>query len=119
MMRCLLASSCLVWAAAAVAQDVASAPSAALLWLDKVSGITTELDIGVGQTKPFGRLEVTLGDCRYPVEDPTSNAFAFLTIRDPAASAPVFDGWMIASSPALRALDDPRYDIWVLRCNSD
>jgi len=29
---------------------------------------------------------------------------------------PVFKGWMIASSPALNALDHPRYDVWVLRC---
>ncbi|AWX94204.1 hypothetical protein DPM13_18300 [Paracoccus mutanolyticus] len=24
---------------------------------------------------------------------------------------------MIASSPALSALDDPRYDVWVISCN--
>ena len=30
----------------------------------------------------------------------------------------LFDGWMIASSPALSALDHPRYDVWVLRCSS-
>jgi hypothetical protein len=29
---------------------------------------------------------------------------------------PVFSGWMVASSPALSALDHPRYDVWVLNC---
>ncbi|MGB0800115.1 MAG: DUF2155 domain-containing protein, partial [Planktomarina sp.] len=27
-------------------------------------------------------------------------------------------GWMVASSPALNALEHPRYDIWVLRCKT-
>jgi hypothetical protein len=25
---------------------------------------------------------------------------------------------MVASSPALSALDHPRYDVWVMRCSS-
>ncbi|MGB0439332.1 MAG: DUF2155 domain-containing protein [Paracoccaceae bacterium] len=31
---------------------------------------------------------------------------------------PVFEGWIIASSPALNAMDHARYDVWVLRCNT-
>jgi hypothetical protein len=34
-------------------------------------------------------------------------------------NAPVFSGWMIASSPALSAMDHPRYDVWILRCDTD
>ena len=30
----------------------------------------------------------------------------------------LFDGWMIASSPALNALDHPRYDVWVIGCDT-
>ena len=30
----------------------------------------------------------------------------------------LFEGWMIASSPALMALDHPRYDVWALRCGA-
>ena len=30
----------------------------------------------------------------------------------------IFKGWMFASSPALSALDHPRYDVWVLSCSS-
>ena len=44
-------------------------------------------------------------------------AEAHLTIVDASAPQPVFDGWMIASSPALSALDHPRYDVWVMRCD--
>ncbi|WP_347310280.1 DUF2155 domain-containing protein [Defluviimonas sp. SAOS-178_SWC] len=102
----------------ASAEEVASAPSATLRGLDKVSGETVDIDLSRGQTANFGRLAVTLSDCRYPVEDPSSNAYAHLTITDATSGAALFDGWMIASSPALSALDDPRYDLWVLRCRS-
>ena len=102
----------------ASAEEVASAPGAMLRGLDKVSGETVDIELSSGQSAQFGRLAVTLSDCRYPVEDPPSNAYAHLTVNDAASGATVFDGWMIASSPALSALDDPRYDLWVLRCKS-
>jgi hypothetical protein len=98
--------------------EVAEASGAHLRGLDKVSGEVTDFDIAVGETARLGRLAVTLGDCRYPVEDPAGNAFAFLTIEAEGLSEPAFRGWMVAASPALSALDHPRYDVWVMRCRS-
>ena len=46
-----------------------------------------------------------------------AEADAHLTIRDAASTAPVFAGWMLATAPALSALDHPRYDVWVLGCD--
>jgi hypothetical protein len=101
------------------AQDrVSSAPVAVVRALDKISGQTTDLELTRGEPRRYGRLTIVLGDCRYPTDDPASEAFAWLEIRDPAMSAPAFSGWMLASSPALHAMDHPRYDIWVLRCKS-
>ena len=40
-----------------------------------------------------------------------------VTLTD-GADQPVFSGWMIASSPALNALDHARYDVWVMRCKT-
>ena len=67
----------------------------------------------------MGLLEVVLRECRYPVGDPSGNAYAFLTIREAGVAQPVFEGWMVASSPALFPLDHPRYDVWVLRCTTE
>ncbi|CAM5448557.1 hypothetical protein FALB51S_02919 [Frigidibacter albus] len=94
---------------------VASAPGAVLRGLDRVTGQTTDVTLANGQTQPVFRLEVSLTDCRYPVNDPSSDAFAHLTIRD--RGEVVFNGWMTAASPALSALDHPRYDVWVLGCS--
>ena len=96
--------------------DAEVAPSALLRGLDKVSGALTDLQLRQGQTVGFGRLQVTLGECRYPADNPTGDAFAYLVIRPATDAEPVFEGWMIASSPALNALDHSRYDVWVLRC---
>ncbi len=106
-------------AGAAPAEEVASAPGAILRGLDKVSGVTTDIELDLGASTQFGRLIVTLKGCRYPVDNPSSNAYAFLSIADEATDSIAFEGWMVAASPALSALDDPRYDIWVLRCTSE
>ena len=65
-----------------------------------------------------GRLTVRLGECRYPAADPNSDAFAQMVVTDRNSKATLFDGWMVASSPALSALDDARYDVWVMACKT-
>jgi len=102
------------------AEDVRalSGDGVTLKGLDKVSGEVADLDLKIGETAPVGRLDVTVGDCRYPEDNPTGEGFAWLSIRDTGRDAVVFEGWMVASSPALNALDHPRYDIWVIRCTT-
>ncbi|MEM6386481.1 MAG: DUF2155 domain-containing protein [Pseudomonadota bacterium] len=91
---------------------------ARLKGLDKVSGEVTDLELTRGETTQVGRIEVTLAECRYPEDNIAGEGFAWLTIRDPMRELVLFDGWMVASSPALNALDHPRYDIWVIRCTT-
>jgi hypothetical protein len=105
----------LMMAGPAVA-DTATSTGGMLRWLDKVSGDTEDLELSVGQSVQRGHLTIQLDECRYPADDPASNAFAHLTIVDTRQTTPVFVGWMIADSPALSAMDHPRYDVWVLNC---
>ena len=95
-----------------------AAQGVSLKGLDKVSGEVADLDLKVGETAPVGRLEVTLGECRYPEDNLAGEGYAWLTIRDALRDTVVFEGWMVASSPALNALDHPRYDVWVIRCTT-
>ena len=97
---------------------VETAPAAVLRGLDKVSGETTDLPLSAGETAALGRISVTLRECRYPIDNPSGDAFAYLTINAEGRDGPQFEGWMIASSPALSALDHPRYDVWVIRCST-
>lgn len=98
--------------------QAAQAQGAVLRGLDRVTGELTDLEMTNGQTLGFGRLSVTLGECRFPAGNPSGDAYAFLVIQAEGVSQPVFEGWMIASSPALNALDHARYDVWVLRCTT-
>ena len=97
--------------------EIEPAKGAELRVLDKMTGIVSDYDLAVGQSQAEGRLTVQLDDCRYPSDLPTGEAYAHLTILDSDLAAPAFKGWMVASSPALSALDHPRYDVWVLRCD--
>ena len=99
-----------------VISDVAQ--TALLRGLDRINGTAQDIVITVGETVTYERLEVTLLACRYPRGDINSDAFAQLIIQDIREEAPRFIGWMFASSPALSALDHPRYDVWVLSCQS-
>lgn len=99
-------------------QDTAQAGTAELRGLDTLNGATEDIALAVGDTARFGYLEIRLEACRVPREAPASDAYAFLVIRDIRDEAPRFSGWMFASSPALSALDHPRYDVWVLSCSN-
>ena len=85
--------------------------------LDRMTGIVSDYDLGPGQVQAEGRLSVRLDECRYPSDQPLAEAYAHLTISDAGQIDPIFKGWMVASSPALSALDHPRYDVWVLHCD--
>lgn len=106
----------LAFANMACAQTMSDAPAAKLRILDKLTGQVADVELGRGQTAQYGRLTVLMDDCRYDAENPAAEAFAHVTILDSSRADPMFNGWMSASSPALSALDHPRYDVWVLRC---
>lgn len=89
---------------------------ALLRTLDRNSGEVIDVEMEPGQTMAYGPLQVTLAECRYPAENPSGDAFARLRIVDVRAVEELFAGWMIASSPAMSALEHRRYDVWVLRC---
>ena len=112
-----LAAILLVLTGAAQAQQHAvSGVGAVLRGLDKVNGDTIDLELYSGGGRSVFGLEVELADCRFPARNPTGDAFAFLTIRETGKPEVNFQGWMVASSPALNALDHSRYDVWVMRC---
>ncbi|WP_323770382.1 DUF2155 domain-containing protein [Antarctobacter sp.] len=99
------------------AQEKASNGTGAVLrGLDKLNAKVTDIVLQNGETEVLGLIEIALKECRYPEGDPSGDAYAFLTIREAGVAKPVFSGWMIASSPALNAMDHARFDVWVLRC---
>ena len=101
-----------------VSQEVKTeiADGAIIRGLDKVSGKVKDIPLYSGDTAVFGSLSVLLKDCRFPTNNPAGDAFVRLVINEQPEAKNIFDGWMIASSPALNPLDHSRYDVWALRC---
>ena len=118
-MKTLLTILALLMAGPLIAQQATTAPGGTLRVLDKITGRTQDLDFSNGQTQVIGLLAITMTQCRYPSGNRSGDAFALLTIVYSNAADPVFRGWMIASAPALNALDHPRYDVWALRCSTE
>jgi len=113
-----LAVLALLLAAPAAAQQAETAPGAVLRALDKFSGQVVDITMETGRVASFGRLQIALRECRYPAGNPSGNAFAALQIGEEGRETLVFSGWMVASSPALNAMEHPRYDVWVMRCTT-
>ncbi len=118
MIRVLVLALAALAAPAAAQDEVVNAPVAEIRILDKITGSVRDVDIPERGTARVGLLNIRMGECRYPAGNPTGNAYALLTIFYRGLEDPVFEGWMIASSPALNPLDHPRYDVWVLRCKT-
>lgn len=99
-------------------ERISAAGGALLRGLDRVAGTSTDITLEVGDSAQIGHLVVMLEECRYPVENPAGEAYAWIDVFDSRADEMVFSGWMIASSPALSALDHARYDVWVINCTT-
>jgi hypothetical protein len=90
--------------------------------LDKITAHVSTFDAPIGQTVKFGALQITARACdkRPPEEVPESAAFLeVVEAREGEAPQRLFSGWMFASSPALSAMENPVYDLWVLDCKNE
>lgn len=89
--------------------------------LDKVTAHVSTFEAPVGKTVTFGALQITARACdkHPPEETPESAAFLEVVEARPGETPhTLFSGWMFASSPALSAMDNPIYDLWVLDCKN-
>ena len=92
--------------------------------LDKVTGRVNTIRGPVGQTLPFGRLQIVARTCltHPPEETPENSAFLEIIEVQPKtktqaeSTKQIFIGWMFSSNPAISAMDHPVYDVWVLAC---
>lgn len=95
-----------------------SGTQAHLRGLDTIIGSTQDFEVDVGGSPSrFGRLLVEVSSCRYFAENPSTHSYGFITVKENPELPPIFNAWMIASAPALSAMDHPRYDIWLITCS--
>ena len=78
-------------------QETGTADAAVLRGLDRVNGVVNDVTVPAGATVNIGTLALTMAECRYPLDNPSGDAYAHLVISQPDQEAPIFDGWMVAS----------------------
>jgi len=94
-------------------------PIAIVRALDKMTARVEVIELPMDKAVTFGSLVVNARTCRVtpPEEQPESAVFLEIGELKPGEKdAPVFHGWMFASSPALSAMEHPIYDIWLIGC---
>lgn len=92
---------------------------AVLRVLDKLESQVEVLTIPINTIRRYKNLIITVGRClqRPPTLPP--DAAAWLDIQDTLHNGRVFHGWMLAAEPSLGILEDPLYDVQVIRCDGN
>lgn len=92
--------------------------------LDKVTATTEDYTVKIGETLRYGSLTVDVKHCEKKPPEEIPETYAFLQIFEKTTDGKgketepekLFSGWMLASKPAISALDHPVYDVWVINC---
>jgi hypothetical protein len=109
----------LLCTAAPAAAERLKNPIALFSGLDKVTGVTTNFEVNVGEEKKFGFLFVKPAVCfTRPVTEEPKTA-SFVQVDEQSADGKrrqIFTGWMFAESPGLNAVEHPVFDVWLTGC---
>ena len=93
-----------------------------IIALDKITAKTSDISISLGETKKFGLLEIKALKCGVVKSLNEPGEAAYLQIKDVSDNQNkqvfVFNGWTFSSSPTLRPLDHPVYDLWLVGCDN-
>lgn len=95
-----------------VERDVAS-----LRIMNKAAGKTYSLDIPVGNSAQFEKLDIVVRSCKQTDPFDAEDYFAFLEIST-ATDGKVFSNWMSRNEPGVRPLQNADYDVWLVTCKS-
>jgi len=90
--------------------------------LDKITAKTSSIRLAIGEKKFFGSLEITVLKCQLSEHNDFIDTVAYLQVKDLEAKDNnqvfLFNGWSFTSSPTLRSIDHPIYDLWVTSCEN-
>jgi hypothetical protein len=90
--------------------------------LDKITAKTSSFTVEVGKKKNFGSLEIKVLKCEISENADIFDTVAYLQVKDLSSNDNnqvfLFNGWTFASSPTLRSIDHPIYDLWITSCDN-
>ena len=90
--------------------------------LDKITAKTSSIRLAVGEKKLFGPLEIKALKCQLSENNDSVDTVAYLQVKDLSIQDNnqvfLFNGWTFASSPTLKSIDHPVYDLWITSCEN-
>ena len=90
--------------------------------LDKITAKTTAIRLSVGEKKLFGPLRIIALKCQLSESNDFIDTVAYLQVKDLSTKDNnqvfLFNGWTFASSPTLKPIDHPIYDLWMTSCDN-
>ena len=90
--------------------------------LDKITAKTSTIKLEIGEKKIFGSLEIMALKCQLSENNDFTDAVAYLQVKDLSSKDNnqvfLFNGWTFASSPTLKSIDHPIYDLWITGCEN-
>ena len=93
-----------------------------IMALDKITAKTSSIKLTIGEKKFFGPLEIKALKCQISENKDSTDTVAYLQIKDLSTKDNnqvfLFNGWTFASSPTLRSIDHPIYDLWITSCEN-
>ena len=90
--------------------------------LNKITAKTSEIRLTAGEKKYFGSLEIKALKCQSSKDTEVPDTVAYLQVKDLSSKDNnqvfLFNGWSFVSSPTLKSIDHPIYDLWVTSCEN-
>ena len=90
--------------------------------LDKITAKTSTMRLAIGEKKFFGSLEIRALKCQLSENNEFTDMVAYLQVKDLSNKDNnqvfLFNGWTFASSPTLKSIDHPVYDLWITSCEN-
>ena len=92
--------------------------------LNKTTAKSVVLEVPVSQKITFGTLKIIAHKCwqapldQRPESKVLLEVFETKTEKDSEKEERIFYGWMFASSPSISGLENPIYDLTILKCKN-
>ena len=98
-----------------VAVAYISRNTASLRVMNKAAGKTYSIDIPVGDSSQFEKLNINVNTCKQTDPFDAEDYFTFLEIST-ATDGLIFSNWMSRNEPGMQPLQSADYDVWLVKC---
>lgn len=85
--------------------------------MNKAAGKVYNIDIAVGASAQFEKLNMTVRACKQTDPFEAEDHFAFIEISTDT-DGKIFSNWMSRNEPGVRPLQNADYDVWLVACKN-